>query len=134
MSGVPINPESLGAPKGYSNGMIGPPGGRVLAVAGQIAWDGEQRIVSADFDAQFRQALSNVVAVVQEAGGAPEHVLSLTIYVTDKHEYLGTIKGVGAAYRELMGKHFPAMALVEVSALLEDEAKVEIQALAVLPA
>lgn len=133
MSLQPINPAALGAPKGYSNGMLGAAGARPLAVAGQIAWDSAQRIVSADFDVQFRQALANVLAVVRDTGGDAEHIASLTIYVTDKHEYLGTIKGVGAAYRELMGKHFPAMALVEVAALLEDDAKVEIQALAFVP-
>lgn len=129
----PINPQSLGAPKGYSNGMLAPAGGRLLAVAGQIAWDSEQRIVSDRFAEQFRQTLSNVVAVVNEAGGGPEHVASLTLYVVDKREYLDQLKEVGAAYRELMGKHFPAMALVEVSALLEPDAKVEIQTLAVVP-
>jgi len=133
MSLVPINPEALGAPRGYSNGMLAPPGGRLLAVAGQVGWDAEQKIVSDAFPAQFGQALANVVAVVHEAGGKPEHIAQLTIFVTDHREYMATAKEVGAEYRRLMGRHFPAMALVEVKALLEERAKVEIQALAWLP-
>ncbi len=129
----PINPESLGAPRGYSNGMLGPVGGRFLAVAGQIAWNSSQQIVSDEFHRQFAQALANVLDVVREAGGGAEHVASLTLYVVDKSEYVQQLKEVGAAYRDLMGRHFPAMALVEVSALLEPAAKVEIQALAVVP-
>ena len=128
-----INPRELGAPRGYANGMLADAGGRLLSIAGQIAWDGEQRLVAADFAGQFAQALANVVAVVRAAGGEPRHLASLTIYVTDKAEYLGALEAVGAAYRNLMGKHFPAMALVEVSGLLEPAARVEIQGLAVLP-
>lgn len=133
MSGVPINPPALGAPRGYSNGMLGPAGGRLLAIAGQIAWNAEQKIVSDDFAAQFEQALGNVVEVVRAAGGEPADVVQLTIYVVDRHEYLATLKEVGAAWRRLMGRHYPTMALVEVAALLEPGAKVEIQGLAVLP-
>ncbi len=129
-----INPSSLGAPRGYSNGVLAPAGGRVLAVAGQIAWDSEQKIVCDDFAGQFRQALANVLEVVQAAGGEPEHLIQLTIFVADKGEYLATLKEVGTAYRELMGSHYPAMALLEVSALLDAGAKIEIQGLAVLPA
>ena len=129
----PINPASLGAPKGYSNGMLAPAGGRVLAVAGQIAWNEEQTIVSEHFHRQFEQALANVLEVVVAAGGGPEHVASLTLFVVDKGEYLNQLKEIGAAYRDLMGRCYPAMALVEVSALLEPRAKVEIQALAVVP-
>jgi len=133
MSLVPINPEALGAPRGYSNGMLAPPGGRLLAVAGQVGWNEEQQITSDAFPAQFGQALANVVAVVREAGGKPEHIAQLTIFVTDHREYSATAKEVGAEYRRLMGRHFPAMALVEVKALLEERAKVEIQALAWIP-
>lgn len=129
----PINPASLGAPRGYSNGMLAPAGGRLLFVAGQIAWDAEQRLVAGDFTAQLERALANVVAVVREAGGGPEHVGRLTIYVTDRREYLAALSEVGAAYRRVMGRHYPAMALVEVAALLEPGAKVEIEATAVLP-
>ncbi|MCC6902117.1 MAG: RidA family protein [Polyangiaceae bacterium] len=134
MSHVTINPESLGAPKGYSNGMLTPAGGRVLFVAGQVAWNEKQQVVSEDFAEQFGQALRNVVTVVRAAGGAPEHVGRMTIFVTSKDEYAAAAKQVGAEYRELMGRHFPAMTLVEIKALLEEGAKVEIEATAVLPA
>ncbi|MBI3204904.1 MAG: RidA family protein [Myxococcales bacterium] len=134
MSHVTINPESLGAPKGYSNGMLTPAGGRVLFVAGQVAWNEKQQVVSEDFAEQFGQALRNVVTVVRAAGGAPEHVGRMTIFVTSKDEYTAAAKQVGAEYRESMGRHFPAMTLVEIKALLEEGAKVEIEATAVLPA
>jgi enamine deaminase RidA (YjgF/YER057c/UK114 family) len=129
----PVNPESLGRPRGYSNGMLAPAGGRLLFVAGQIAWDGEQRLVGTGFVEQFAQALANVLAVIREAGGGPEHLARLTVYVTDRHEYLAALPAVGEAYRGVFGRHFPAMALVEVQALLEPGAKVEIEATAVLP-
>ena len=128
----PINPESLGTPKGYSNGILAT-GSRILFVAGQIAWDAKHDIVSDDFGLQFKQALANVVAVVREAGGEPQHVARLTIYVVDRNQYLDALGAVGDAYRQIMGKHFPAMALVEVKALLEPLAHVEIEATAVLP-
>ena len=134
MSHVKINPESLGAPKGYSNGVLTPAGGRVLFVAGQVAWDEEQRVVSDDFALQFGQALKNVVTVVTAAGGGPEHLARMTIVVTSKDEYVAAAKAIGAAYRALMGRHYPAMTLVEIKALLEEGAKVEIEATAVLPA
>lgn len=134
MSGaIPINPEQLGFPRGYSNGVLTPAGGRHLFVAGQVGWDSEQQIVSSVFAQQFGQALRNVVAVVEEAGGEASHLASLTIYVVDHREYVAELRAVGEAYRAVMGKHFPAMALVEVQALLEANAKVEIQANAVLP-
>jgi enamine deaminase RidA (YjgF/YER057c/UK114 family) len=129
----PINPAELGAPRGYSNGMLAPAGGRLLFVAGQVGWDGQQKFVSAEFLPQFVQALSNVLSVVRAAGGAAEHVGRLTIYVVDRGEYLHHIKRVGEHYRALMGKHFPAMALVEVKSLLEPLARVEIEATAVIP-
>lgn len=128
-----INPETLGAPKGYSNGMRVSGDCDLLFVAGQIAWNSEQRFDSLHFGAQFRQALANVLTVVRAAGGGPEHVVRLTMYVVDKREYLLDIKEVGAAYRELMGRNYPAMALVEVRALLEDDARIEIEATAALP-
>lgn len=133
MSMQVINPSELGAPKGYSNGLLAQPGSRILFVAGQIGWDAQQKIVSERFSAQFRQALHNAMVVVRAAGGSPSDVGRLTIYVVDRHEYLEQIKEVGAAYRELMGKHYPAMALVEVKALLEPGAKVEIEATAAVP-
>ncbi|MBI3925866.1 MAG: RidA family protein [Armatimonadetes bacterium] len=129
---LPINPESLGAPRGYSNGMLAPAGGRLLFIAGQVAWDREQRIVSQRFAEQFRQALGNVLDVVREAGGGPRDIGQMRIYVRDKRAYVQDLAAVGVAYRELMGRHYPAMALVEVQALLEDEAQLEIEATAVL--
>ena len=127
-----INPPTLGRPSGYANGVLTPPGVRVLFVAGQIGWDERQRLVSADFAAQFERALRNVLAVVAEAGGAPGSIGRMTVYVTDKREYLARRAELGAAWRELLGRHYPAMTLVEVKALLEDGAKVEIEATAVL--
>lgn len=128
-----INPAELGAPRGYSNGVLAPAGGRLLFVAGQIGWDGSQKIVSPHFARQFAQALDNVAAVVRAAGGEPAHIARLTLYVTDRYEYLGQLKEVGAEYRRVMGQHYPTMALLQVAALLEPEAKVEIEATAVLP-
>ncbi len=130
----PVNPAELGAPRGYSNGMLAPAGGRLLFIAGQIAWDGEQRLVAQDFPGQFARALENAVAVVRAAGGGPEHVARLTLYVTDRRQYLANLPAVGAAYRRVMGRHYPAMALLEVQALLEPGALLEIEATAVLPA
>ncbi len=129
---LPINPAALGAPRGYSNGMLGPAGGRLLFVAGQIGWDENQELVDGGFAEQFAQALANVVTVVREAGGEPTDVGNLTIFVIDTREYLATLKEVGAAYREIMGHHYPAMALVGVRALVEPLARVEIQGMAVI--
>lgn len=127
-----VQPPGWPRPRGYANGMAAQ--GEVLAIAGQIGWDETETLVSAEFVPQFRQALANVHAVLAAAGGRSEHLLSLTIYVTDKREYVGEIAAVGAAYRDILGKHFPAMALVQVADLLLPSAKVEIQGLAVLPA
>jgi enamine deaminase RidA (YjgF/YER057c/UK114 family) len=127
-----INPESLGAPRGYSNGVLTEPGGRLLFIAGQIAWDAQQQIVNDDFVAQFDQALANVITVVNEAGGTAEQIARLVIYVTDKAEYKKRTREIGESYRARMGKHYPAMALVEVKSLLEDKAKVEMEGAAVL--
>jgi enamine deaminase RidA (YjgF/YER057c/UK114 family) len=127
-----INPESLGPARGYSNGVLAESGGRLLFVAGQIAWDERQKMVSADFVEQFDRALANVLAVVTEAGGRPEQIARLVVYVTDKQEYRERTREVGERWRARMGRHFPAMALVEVKGLLEDDAKVEIEAVAVI--
>ena len=127
-----INPESLGAPRGYSNGVLSNPGARMLFIAGQVAWDGQQQIVSDDLVEQFDRALANVITVVTEAGGQPGFIGRLVIYVTDKNEYRDRMKEIGECYRARMGKHFPAMVLVEVKRLLEDRAKIEIEATAVL--
>ena len=129
-----INPESLGAPSGYSNGLLADANGKFLFIAGQIAWNEEQRIASSDFVEQFDRALGNVMAVVHEAGAKPEHIVRLVIYVTDKHEYRARTREVGEQYRKHMGKHFPAMVLVEVKGLLDDAAKVEIEGMALIPA
>ena len=127
-----INPESLGAPRGYSNGVLTEASGRLLFIAGQVAWDERQQIVSNDLVEQFDRALANVIAVVNEAGGQPEQIARLIIYVTDKNEYKQRMKEIGEYYRSRMGKHFPAMVLVEVKSLLEDGAKIEIEGIAVL--
>lgn len=127
-----INPGALGRPKGYANGLLTPPGVRLLFIAGQIAWDEDQRLVSDDFVEQFDRALRNVLAVVGEAGGAPGSLARLVVYVTDKREYAARTAEVGERWRAHMGRHFPAMALVEVKGLLEDGAKVEIEGIAVL--
>lgn len=128
-----INPDTVSAPRGYSNGLLFPAGGRLLFVAGQVAWDRSEKIVSPELGPQFAQALRNVLDVVRAAGGGPEHIGRFTIYVTDKDRYIAARKEIGAAYREQMGRAYPAMALVQVAALLEDGAMVEIEATAVLP-
>jgi enamine deaminase RidA (YjgF/YER057c/UK114 family) len=128
-----INPQSLGAPSGYSNGLLAEPGGRLLFIAGQIAWSEKHEIVSNDFVEQFDKALENVLAVVREAGGSASDIARLVIYVTDKHEYLERTREVGERYRKHMGKHFPAMVLVQVAGLLDDAARVEIEGIAVVP-
>ncbi len=127
-----INPPTLASPRGFSHGVLTNASGQLLFIAGQIGWNEHQQIVSANFVEQFDRALANVVAVVNEAGGAPDEIARLIIYVTDKSEYTMNLKAVGDTYRAHMGRHFPAMALVEVKSLLEDKAKVEIEAIAVL--
>jgi enamine deaminase RidA (YjgF/YER057c/UK114 family) len=131
MSFTFINPESLGAPRGYSNGVL-IDGGRLLFISGQVAWNQHQQIVSDDLADQFDRALANVITVVEEAGGRPDQISRLIIYVTDKNEYSDRMKELGERYRARMGKHFPAMVLVEVKSLLEDRAKIEIEGTAVL--
>jgi len=130
MALVEVNPPSLARPRGYSHGIKGR--GELLCVAGQVGWDADGSMVSDDFVRQFARALDNVLAVVAAAGGSPQTIARMTVYVTDKREYRQRSKEVGEAWRQRLGKHFPAMALVEVQALLEDDAKVEIEALAIL--
>ncbi len=125
-----LHPQHWKRAKGYANGVAGE--GRIVFVAGQIGWNADQQFESADFVAQVRQALENVVAVVAAAGGTPAHIARLTWYITDRQEYLSRLPEVGEAYRGIMGRHFPAMTMVEVSALMEGEAKVEIEATAVV--
>jgi enamine deaminase RidA (YjgF/YER057c/UK114 family) len=128
----PINPADWPRPSGYSNAMIAT--GRVIALAGQIGWDPQTRkFVSDDFVAQVRQALLNITKVLQASGAGPQEIVRLTWFITDKQAYVSRQREVGAVYREVMGKHFPAMSVVVVSALVEDRAKVEIEATAVLP-
>lgn len=127
-----LNPKDWKKASGFSNGVVAE--GRTVFVAGQVGWTGEQVFETDDFSGQVEQALKNIVAVVAEAGGRAEDIVRLTWYVTDKKDYLANLRGVGAAYRAVIGKHFPAMTLVQVVALVEDRAKVEIEATAVLPA
>lgn len=127
-----LQPQGWKRPRGYSAGVAG--SGTVVFVSGQIGWDANERFASADLAEQVAQALRNVVAVVAEAGGRPEHVARLTWYVVDKRDYLANMQRIGEVYREVMGRHFPAMSVVEVSALLEPAAKVEIEATALVPA
>jgi len=126
-----LQPEGWAKPAGYSNGVSAR--GRTIAVAGQIGWNAEARFESDDLIAQVGQALRNIVSVLACDGAKPEHVTSLTWYFIDKNEYLARLSEVGRVYRDIMGKHFPAMTAVQVSALIEDAAKVEIQATAVVP-
>ena len=127
-----LQPPGWAKPKGYSNG-IAVKGGTTVYVAGQIGFNSHGIFEEKTFSGQFRQTLKNTLAVLAEAGGKPEHIVRMTWYVTDKQEYLGAIKEVGAAYRELIGRHYPTMAVVQVVALMEDEAKVEIETTAVVP-
>ena len=126
-----LQPPGWQRPKGYSNGVAA--SGRMVFVAGQVGWNADERFESDVFAEQFRQALANIVAVLNEAGAGPEHIVRMTMYFTDKREYLDQLAEVGAAYRETVGRNYPAMAAVEVSALMEDRAKVEIEATAVVP-
>ncbi len=129
MSREILQPPGWARPHGYANGIAAE--GRQVFVAGQIGWDAEQRIVSDDFAAQTRQALANVVAVLACAGAGPEHIVRLTWYITTRDEYNASLESIGASYRELIGRHFPAMSVVVVAGLLEPRAKVEIEATAV---
>ncbi len=131
MSTLTIHPEGWKPAKGYANGMVAE--GRVLFVGGQIGWTADQVFEAKDFIGQMKQALQNIADVVHAAGGKVEDITRLTWYVTDKKEYVAHQGEVGRAYREVMGYHFPAMTLVVVSALVEDDATVEIEATAVLP-
>ncbi|PWC41704.1 RidA family protein [Azospirillum sp. TSO22-1] len=126
-----LQPPGWPPPKGYANGYAGT--GRLVVVGGQIGWDETGRFPAGDLVGQARQALCNIVAVLKEAGARPEHVARLTWYVTDIAEYRTSLRALGQAYREVMGTHFPAMTLVQVVALVEPEARVEIEATAIIP-
>jgi enamine deaminase RidA (YjgF/YER057c/UK114 family) len=126
-----LHPREWKPAKGFANGIVAE--GRMVFLAGQVGWNAEQRFESGDFVAQARQALANIVTLVGEAGGSVEHITRLTWFVLDKQDYLSRLRELGEAYRGVMGKHFPAMTLVQVGALVEDEARLEIEATAVVP-
>jgi enamine deaminase RidA (YjgF/YER057c/UK114 family) len=126
-----LQPAGWAAPKGYSNGIAAR--GRSVVIGGQIGWDGQCRFHTSDFAEQAKQALQNIVAVLAEAGGRPEHIIRMTWYVIDKREYLAAYPELGRAYREVIGRTFPAMTAVQVAGLMEDAARVEIEATAVIP-
>lgn len=126
-----LHPKNWKPAAGYANGIAA--SGRMVFLGGLIGWNGQQEFESDDFVDQAAQTLRNIVDVLAEAGAGPEHLVRLTWYVTDKQEYLARLRDLGAAYREIIGKHFPAMALLQVAGLVEDRAKVEIEATAVIP-
>ncbi len=126
-----LQPPGWAEPKGYANGVMAR--GALIFVGGQIGWNPAQQFESDDFIAQTRQALLNIVAVLKAGGAGPEHMVRMTWYVTDRAEYLARLKELGAAYREVMGKNFPAMTCVEVAGLVEERARIEIEVTAVLP-
>jgi enamine deaminase RidA (YjgF/YER057c/UK114 family) len=126
-----LQPSGWAKPAGYTNGVSAR--GRVIHVAGQIGWNKDSAFETDDFVGQVRQSLRNVVAVLACDDARPEHIVSMTWYFTSKRDYLDNLKGVGQAYRETIGRHFPAITAIEVSALMEDRAKVEIQAVAIVP-
>ena len=126
-----LQPAGWPRPKGYSNGIVAQ--GRQVFIAGQIGWDAEGRFAGGGLAGEVRQALLNILAVLEEANGKPEHIVRLTWFVTSRDEYLAELQDIGAAYRSVMGKHFPSMSVVQVVALMEVEAKVEIEATAVVP-
>ena len=126
-----LQPPGWPRPKGYANGIS--TRGRLIFTAGVVGWDEQQRFVAPDFVGQFRQVLENTLAILAEDGAGPEHVVRMTWYVVDRDEYVGSLREVGAAYREVMGSHYPCMAAVQVAALVEPEARVEIETIAVVP-
>jgi enamine deaminase RidA (YjgF/YER057c/UK114 family) len=126
-----LQPEGWAKPIGYANGIAAT--GRQVYVGGQIGWNGQCQFESDDLVDQVRQTLQNIMAVLAAAGGRAEHITTMTWYFIDKADYLANLKGIGQAYREVIGRHFPAMAAVQVVALIEDRAKIEIQAIAVIP-
>jgi enamine deaminase RidA (YjgF/YER057c/UK114 family) len=126
-----LQPPGWARARGFSNGIACK--GTLVFIAGQVGWTGDGKWEAQDFAGQFKQALQNILSVLKEASGRPEHIVRLTWYVLDRQEYLNSLKAVGAAYRELMGKHYPTMAVVQVGGLVEPEARLEIEATAVIP-
>jgi enamine deaminase RidA (YjgF/YER057c/UK114 family) len=128
-----LQPPGWPRPRGYSNGFRIPAGLDIVVTGGMIGWDSEERIVPGGFVAQFEQALANILAVVTEAGGGPEHIVRLTAYVVDRDEYLSSLSELGAAWKRTMGRNYPAMALVVIKGLVEEGARVEIEGTAAVP-
>jgi enamine deaminase RidA (YjgF/YER057c/UK114 family) len=126
-----LQPADWKRPKGYSNGVTA--SGRFVFVSGMIGWDAQERFVAKDFAGQVRQALQNAILVLAEAGAKPEHIVRMNWFVVDKKEYVDAYEQVGQAYREIIGRHYPAMTAVQVTGLIEDEARVEIDVTAVVP-
>lgn len=126
-----LQPPGWVRPKGYANGIAAT--GRLVFVSGMVGWDAQGRFHTGDFAGQVRQALQNIVEVLAEAKAGPQHIVRMTWYVTDQQEYLAAAKEIGAAYRDIIGRHFPAMTAVQVAALMEEEARVEIEVTAVVP-
>jgi enamine deaminase RidA (YjgF/YER057c/UK114 family) len=126
-----VNPPGWARPKGYSNGIVAR--GTFVFVAGQVGWDGQERFASDDFIDQLRQALKNTVDILAEGGATPEHIARMVWYVLDKQEYMRRAPQIGAVWREVMGRHYPAITLVEVGALVADRARLEIESMAVIP-
>jgi enamine deaminase RidA (YjgF/YER057c/UK114 family) len=126
-----LQPDGWKRPKGYANGISAR--GRMVFVSGVIGWDESEKLVAPDFAAQVRQALRNIVIILAEGGAKPEHLVRLNWFVLDKREYVNAFKEIGAIYREIIGLHYPAMTAVQVSGLLEEGARVEIEAMAVVP-
>jgi enamine deaminase RidA (YjgF/YER057c/UK114 family) len=126
-----LQPPDWAEPKGYSNGILAQ--GELVFVAGQVGWDETGTFRAQDFVGQVRQCLENTLAVLSKAGAGPENVVRMTWYITDRQDYLSNLEGMGQAYRELMGRHFPTMTMVEVAALIEPEAMVEVETTAVVP-
>jgi len=126
-----LQPPGWTKPKGYSNGIVAQ--GRMVFVAGQVGWNAEEKFETRDFAGQARQALQNIVAILAEAGAGPEHICRMTWYVGDRHEYNASLKELGAAYREIIGRNFPVMTAIQVAGFVEEGAKLEIEVTAVLP-
>jgi enamine deaminase RidA (YjgF/YER057c/UK114 family) len=129
-----VSPEGWPRPRGYANAIVVPPGRALVLTAGMVGWDETERIVPGGFAAQFEKAVENVLAAVRAAGGGPEHIARMTVYVVDRGEYLAARETLAAAWRRTMGRHYPAMALVQVAGLVEEGARVEIEAVAAVPA
>lgn len=126
-----LQPPGWKKPKGYANGIVAK--GRIVFVAGQVGWNAEEKFETRDFAGQARQALKNIVAILAEAGAGPEHICRMTWYVADRHEYNASLEALGAAYREIMGRNFPAMTAIQVSGFVEEGARLEIEVTAVIP-